>query len=193
MKLRFLVSTFALALTTIVAHAQTGLYLNPIITRASNTVADTGSFAFLGQNSKSAIFGGVDIGAYYMFAHYTGFDVGVDVREVIQHANNAGLSSFMVAPRIAFKPVSYGLKPYAQVGFGAGRTHSGENSAHVTKLELAVTGGIDKPLGRYVDWRVVEVGYGSVSTISSAVYNGPTPVPAAKLLNFSAGLVFKIP
>jgi hypothetical protein len=193
MKLRFLVPTFVLALTTtIAAHAQTGLYLNPIITRASNSTPDTGSFAFLGQNSTSAIFGGVDIGGYYMFAHYNGFDVGVDVRDAIQHGNTAGLNSFMVGPRIAFKPVAYGLKPYAQVAVGAGRTHSAESPASTTKLEVAVSGGLDKSLGKYVDFRVVEIGYGSVTTTSSAIYNGATPIPAARLLNFSTGFVFKI-
>jgi len=43
-----------------------------------------------------------------------------------------------------------------------------------------------------VDWRVIEVGYGSVITMSSYLY-GPTSQPAAKLLNFSTGFVFRIP
>jgi hypothetical protein len=192
MKLRYLVSTFALALTTIVAHAQTGLYLNPIISRVSNSTPDSGSFAFLGQNSTSAIFGGVDIGGYYMFGHFGAFDAGVDIRDAIQHGNTAGLNSFMVGPRIAFKPMAYGLRPYAQVEVGAGRTHSPENSAHVTKLEAVVSGGIDKSLGKYVDFRVVEIGYGSVTTVSSSVFSAGSPIPASRMLNFSSGFVFKI-
>jgi hypothetical protein len=198
MKLRFPVLTFALAVmtlavTTSVAHAQTGLYLNPIITRVSNSTPDSGTFAFLGQNSTSAIFGGVDIGGYYMFGHYNGFDIGVDIRDAIQHGNTAGLNSFMVGPRIAFKPVKYGVKPYLQVAVGAGRTHSAESPAHISRLEYAVSGGLDKPLGRFVDFRAIEIGYGSVTTMSSAIYGGTTPIPASRMLNFSTGFVFKIP
>ncbi len=194
MKLRYLVPTFALAVTTtIAAHAQSvGIYVNPYISRLSNSVADTGSFAFLGNNSKSAVFGGIDLGGYYMFEHFSSFDVGVDIRDAIQHGNTAGLNSFLVGPRVAFKPVKYTLKPYVQLSVGAGRSHSAENPAHITRLEYAITGGIDKSLGKYVDWRVAEVGYGSVQTISSDNFGGTTTIPSAKALNFSAGFVFKI-
>jgi len=48
-------------------------------------------------------------------------------------------------------------------------------------------------LNRHIDWRVIEVGYGSVTTISSYLYSGPVVVPAAQLLNFSTGFVFRIP
>ena len=194
MKLRFPVFVFAFALTTtLAAHAQTGLYLNPLITRVSNSTPDTGPFAFLGQNGTSATFGGVDLGGYYMFVHYPGFDIGVDIRDEIQHGNNASLNSFMVGPRLAFKPVSYGLKPYVQVAVGSGRSASPESPAHTTKLEFAASVGVDKSLGKHVDFRAVEIGYGSVTTTSSQIYGGPTSIPAARLLNFSSGFVFKLP
>jgi hypothetical protein len=81
MKLRFLVPAFALALTTIAAHAQIGLYFNPVVSRVSISTPDTGPFAFLGDNATSRIFGGVDFGGYYEFAHYAKADVSVDVRD----------------------------------------------------------------------------------------------------------------
>jgi hypothetical protein len=40
---------------------------------------------------------------------------------------------------------------------------------------------------------VIEIGYGSVTTASSSQHNGGTSVPAATLLNFSTGFVFRIP
>ena len=70
MKLRFLAPALVLAITTIAAHAQVGVYVNPVVSRISNSVADTGPFAFLGSGQTSQIFGGLDFGAYYDFAHY---------------------------------------------------------------------------------------------------------------------------
>ncbi len=191
MKLRYLVPALALALTTVAAQAQIGVYLNPVVTRASNSTPDTGPFAFLGQNGTSQIFGGVALGGYYTFSQYPKFDISLDVRDQIQHGDNAKLSSFLVGPRVALHPVAWGVKPYAQVSIGAGRTHSPLSTASTTKLEFDGFVGADKALGKHVDWRVIEVGYGSLTTTSSAIYGGPKPIPAAKLLNFSAGLVFR--
>lgn len=192
MKLRYLVSTFALALTTVAAHAQIGLYLNPIFTRASNSTADTGPFAFLGDNQKSLILGGVNIGGYYTFLPGPGLNVSLDVRDEIEHGDNAMINSFLVAPRVATHPLAFGLRPYAELAIGAATTHSPYNGAHTTKLEFDGFVGADKSLGKHVDWRIIEIGYGSATTTSSFVHGGPTQVPAAKLLNVSAGLVFRI-
>jgi hypothetical protein len=192
MKLRFLVPAFALALTTIAAHAQVGIYFNPVVSRISNSTADTGSFAFLGDGSTSRIFGGVDFGGYYDFAHYTKTDISVDVRDAIQHGNNASLNSFLVGLRINEKPTTHGFKPYGQFSVGAGRTRSPYSPAHIQKLQYGIFGGIDKELNKRVDWRIVEVSYGSVNTINNQTFNGPTPIPAATVLGFSTGFVFRI-
>lgn len=192
MKLRYLVSTFALALTTVAAHAQIGVYVNPIFTRISNSVPDTGTFAFLGSGQTSQIFGGVSLGGYYTFTKTPLLNVSLDLRDEIEHGNNAEINSFLVGPRVQTNPLTFGLRPYGQISIGDGRTHSPTNGAETTKLEFAGFVGADKALGRRVDWRVIEIGYGSVTTTSSFVHGGPTNIPAAKLLNFSAGLVFHI-
>jgi hypothetical protein len=191
MKLRFLVPTLALALTTIAAHAQIGLYFNPVVSRISNSVADTGPYAFLGDGQTSQIFGGVDFGGYYEFAHYSKFDVSADMRDAIQHGNNASLNSFLVGVRLAAHPMAFGLKPYAQFSVGAGRTRPPLSNAHIEKLQYGIYGGLDRPLNKHIDWRVVEVSYGSVGTISSQTFEGPTPIPSAKILGFSTGFVFR--
>jgi hypothetical protein len=191
MKLRFLASALALALTTIAAHAQVGIYFNPVVSRISNSVADTGPFAFLGDGQKSQIFGGVDFGGYYEFAHYSKADVSIDVRDAIQHGNNASINSFMVGARVAAHPMAFGLKPYGQFSVGAGRTRSPLSDAHIQRLQYGIYGGLDKPLNKHVDWRVVEISYGSVTTVSSSQFQGPVPIPAAKILGFSTGFVFR--
>jgi len=196
MRLRLFAVAAVLAalMTASHAHAQVGLYFNPVVSRVSVSAPDTGTFAFLGDNTTSRIFGGVDFGGYYDFAHYAKFDVGVDFRDTIQHGNNALLNDFAGGLRVASKPLAHNLKPYAEVMVGAGRTRPPQNAAHVTKLEANVLVGVDRPLNRHVDWRIIEVGYGSLSVISSGVYNsGTTPIATAKVINFSTGFVFRFP
>ena len=193
MRLKFLLPAFALALSTAAAHAQAGIYLNPIFTRVSISTQDTGPFAFLGQNKTSRIFGGVMLGGYYEFSHQPKFDVGVDLRDEIEHSNNASLNSFLIGLRVSTKPMVFQLKPYVEIVGGEGRSESPLSPVHVTKAEYGGFLGLDKRLNRHVDWRIVELGYSSVTTISSAIYNGPTPIPAAKMINASTGFVFRFP
>jgi hypothetical protein len=191
MKLRFLVPALALAITTIAAHAQVGIYVNPVVSRISNSVADTGTFAFLGDGQKSQVFGGVDFGGYYEFAHLSKADVSVDMRDAIQHGNNASLNSFMVGLRLAAHPMAFGLKPYGQFSVGEGRTRPPLSNAHINRLQYGIYGGVDKPLNKHVDWRIVEISYGSVATISSQTFGAPGSTPPARVLGFSTGFVFR--
>ncbi|HEY5214289.1 MAG TPA: hypothetical protein VIJ38_14835 [Acidobacteriaceae bacterium] len=191
MKLRFLVPALALALTTLAAHAQIGLYLNPVVSRVSNSTPDTGPFAFLGEGGTSKIFGGVDFGGYYEFAHTPKMDVSVDARDTMQRYSTASFTSFMVGPRIQTKPIAYNLKPYAQLSIGVGRTKAPLSPATVSKLQYGIYVGLDKSIKKHIDWRIIEVSYGSVTTINSQLFRGPTPIPAASVLGFSTGLVFR--
>jgi hypothetical protein len=193
MKLRFLVPALVLSLTTIAAHAQIGLYFTGDASRISNGTPDNGPFAFLGDGQTSQIFGGVGFGGYYEFAHYTKFDVSIDMRDTIQHANSASLNSFMVGLRAASKPMVFGMKPYAQLSVGAGRTKSPYSPLAIEQLQDGIYVGVDKTLNKHVDWRIVEVSYGSLTTISSALFDSnTTPIPAATVLGFSTGFVFRI-
>ncbi len=192
MKLRFVVPALALAITTMAAHAQVGIYVNPVVSRISNSTADTGPFAFLGSGKTAQTFGGIDFGAYYDFEHFSKVDAGIDVRDAFEHGNNASLNSFLLGPRVAVKPMSFGgLKPYAQFLVGAARTKPPKSNAHINRLQYEVLVGVDKALAKRVDWRIVELSYGSADTISSQTFGGPTPIPAARILTVSTGFVFR--
>jgi hypothetical protein len=192
MKLRFLAPALALAITTIAAQAQIGVYVNPVVSRISNSVADTGPFAFLGSGQTSQIFGGVDFGGYYDFAHFSKADVGVDLRDAFQHGNNASLNSFLVGAKLEAKPMAFaGLKPYVQFSVGEGRTKPPKSNASIHRLQYGIFVGADKTLAKHVDWRIIEVSYGSVDAISSQTFGGPVPIPAARILTFSTGFVFR--
>jgi hypothetical protein len=202
MKLRYLATVVVLALTTVAAYAQThetptqgnvGLYFNPIAIRASNSYADSGPYAFLGQNSTSQVFYGYDLGGTYDFFHSGSLATGFDVRYSDLHANNALLKSFLVGIRVSGHPFVRPLKPYIQVSVGSGTTKAPDSTIHISKLDYGVFGGVDYTLARHVDFRAIEIGYGSLTTVSSATVGagGTVAIPAATLISFSSGLVFR--
>ncbi len=192
MKLRLFLAALGLALIPSGAHAQIGLYFNPIVTHVGISQPDSGPFAFLGQGNTSGIFGGVSMGGYYDIGHDPKFAFGVDVRDELEHGNSALLNSFLVGARIEAKAPKAVLKPYLQLSGGVGTTHSGLSPARVSKAMYKIYGGVDYGLGKHLDWRVVEVGYGSLTTVSSSQFNVPSAIPSATLLSFTTGLVFRI-
>jgi hypothetical protein len=56
---------------------------------------------------------------------------------------------------------------------------------------FGVFAGIDYPLNRHVDFRIVELGFGSVGTINSYINGGPTPIGSSTMVHISSGLVFR--
>jgi hypothetical protein len=193
MKFRWVVALLSAALMTSAAHAQIGVYFNPIVTRVSNSTADTGPFAFLGDGKTSQIFGGLSMGGYYDVPSKTPSPLrfGVDIRDEIEHGNNAMLNSFLVGLRVSGRLHS-GWQPYAQVSVGAGTTRSPYSAVHTTDVVFKGYGGLDYHVKKHLDVRAIEIGYGPLTTVSSSKIGGSTPtIPAAKLLSFSGGLVFR--
>jgi len=198
MKLRSIAAVAVLAFATVAARAQVGLYFNPVAIRVSNSVFDTGdsgNYAFLGPNSTSRVFYGFDYGGYYDFLHSQSgkLSAGFDMRESDLHANNALLRSFLVGARISGKPFSRPFKPYAQISFGLGTTKPPASVVRISKFDYVLYGGVDYTLKAHVDWRVAEIGYGSLTTVSSAYVGGGANlyIPASNQVSFSSGLVFR--
>ena len=209
MKLKFLVFVFAvMAATSAVAQTDSapapaketsgeggkafGLYLNPVVSRISGT-ADTGPYAFLGAGNTSRTFGGVDFGAYYDFLHNGKATIGVDMREVIEHGNSGStLDNFLVGIRIAYKTASNSRwHPYVMPQVGSGRSRSSQSPIHKTNVEFGISVGADYKLSKHVDFRALEIGYGSVTAVNSSEFNEPTHIGSVSLLNFSTGFVFR--
>lgn len=192
MKLRYFLAALGLALMPLGARAQIALYFNPIATRVSNSQADTGSFAFLGAGKTSGTFGGLSMGGYVDIAHAPRYALGVDVRDELEHGNSALLNSFLFGLRLEAKAPKAVLKPYLQLSGGVGTTHSPLSPARSSKAMYKIYGGLDYGLGKHVDWRVVEIGYGSLTTVNSTQFGTTSTYPASQVLSFSAGLVFRI-
>lgn len=213
MKLRFLVPCIAFVVMPLIAHAQdnpstvspssasetgvgsgdVGLYVNPIGIHITNSKPDSGPFAFLGDNTTSRTFYGVALGGYVNFYHAPKFDAGIDIRDIIVSGNGAHLNSFLVGGRVIAKPLANSFKPYLQLSVGAGSSKPAKSTVHLTRLQYGIYGGMDYTLSKHVDFRMFELGYGALSTVSSGNFNGPTTFPASRLFNISTGLVFRVP
>ncbi len=190
MKWGKLFPAFLLGIAATGAHAQgqAAVYFNPIVTRVSNSQVDTGTFAYLGQGNTSALRGGVAIGGSYMFPHGSKAAFGLDLRDEWQRGSNALLNDFLIGVR-GQATVSERLKPYVQVSGGAGTTRAPFTAVRTTKGLFKVYGGLDYTLNKRLDFRAVEIGYGSLTTANTALYNSTTSYPASKLISFSSGLV----
>jgi len=213
MKLRLVVSCLALALLHLAARAQdnpsqvnpanasetkvgpgdVGLYVNPVGTHITNSKADTGTFAFLGENQTERWFYGATIGGYVNFYHAPRFDAGIDLRDTILSSNNAKLNSFMVGARVIAKPIAESFKPYLQVSVGVGSSKPPTSPIHLNRLQYGIFGGLDYTLAKHVDFRAFELGYGGVTTINSGNFGGTTTFSASRLFSVSSGLVFRFP
>jgi hypothetical protein len=176
-----------------VGSTDVGLYVNPVGIRITNSQADTGSFAFLGDNATSRIFWGATFGGYVNFFHHPKFDAGIDLRDTIVKANNAGLNSFLVSARILPKPIAEVFKPYVQVSVGVGSSKPPTSPIHLNRAQYGVFAGLDYTLAKHVDFRAFELGYGAVTTINSGDFGGTTSFPSSRLLSISSGLVFRVP
>jgi hypothetical protein len=98
-----------------------------------------------------------------------------------------------VGARVSAKPFTRPIKPYAQFSFGLGTTKAPSSTVHVSKFDYVLYGGIDYTLQKHIDFRVVEIGYGSVTTVSTATVGGGGTqyIPASTQISFSSGLVFR--
>ncbi|HXB63094.1 MAG TPA: hypothetical protein VNU94_09630 [Acidobacteriaceae bacterium] len=197
MKLRFLALLLVFSVLPLAAPLAAqmqggGLYLNPVAIRITNSVPDTGLFAFLGQNATSKMFYGVNLGGYYDWQAKPHWAVGADMRETIVHSDNAALDSLLFGVRIVDKPFQSPLRLYVEPAFGPGRSKSPYSTVHHTGLETHIFVGADYPIKKYLDWRVAEVGYGSVGTVNSSDFGYNTSIPSSHLLSITTGLVFRI-
>jgi hypothetical protein len=192
MKFRLLAALIGFALLTGAAQAQIGIYVAPTFTNISNSTPDPGTFAFLGPNTTSRLFKGVSFGAYDDFYHSGKLDGGLDVRGGILRGDGAQLNSFLVGGRLAYKMSNPAIKPYGQLSLGVGSSKAATNPVHFSKFEYNIAGGVDYGFSSHVDWRVIEIGYGSVETISTDAITAAGSPPNSRMINFSTGLVFRI-
>ncbi|WP_263411200.1 hypothetical protein [Terriglobus tenax] len=191
MKLRLFAALLGLLLTSAAAHAQYGFYINPVANRISNAQADTGEFAFMGEGNTNAWFKGVSYGGYATVSNSGKNEVGLDIRGSYVRNNNAPLKSFLIGLRGSHYIDGLGVRGYAEVLGGIGTSSAPHNPKSARRGQFMVLAGIDQPLNKHVDWRIVEVGYGKVSVINSTVVAPTESYASSTVFSVSTGLVFR--
>jgi hypothetical protein len=192
MKFRLLAAVAGFAMLTGAAQAQIGVYVAPLFSNISNSTADPGIFAFLGPNTTSRLFKGVYVGGYDTLYHSGKIGAGIDVRGSILRGDGAQLNSFQLGGRVDYKTSNPAIKPYGLLSIGVGSSKAATNTVHFSKFEYNIAGGVDYGFSSHVDWRVLEIGYGSVETISTAAISATGDTSSSRMINFSTGLVFHI-
>jgi len=193
LKLQFAAVALGLALASAAAHAQGALYVNPIAIHVGISTADNSVFSFLGANTTSRMFYGVNLGGYYDIPMQNKkYEVGVDLHDSILHGNNALLNSFLVGPRVAFR-TDKRLHPYIEPEIGVGSTRAPNTGIKINKVEYGIYGGADFNLNRHVNWRVAEIGYSSLQTASAGTIGVTASIPSAQLITITTGFTFRLP
>ena len=192
MKLRSLaLLPLVFVLLSITAHAQTGIYLNPVADRVSNSQADSQEFAFLGPGKTSQMFYGIQFGGYYDFKHTSPIGLGLEMRDSHTYGNSAMLNSFLAGVRLTAKPLARPFKFYVEPTIGLGTTRTPSSPRRKSNFQFGVYGGVDYPVQKHIDWRIAEVGFSSLRTINSTDFGYAATATSSKLVSISTGLVFR--
>ena len=194
---RGLRSTLALflPLAAVSMHAQGAFYINPAAAHVSISKADPSLYSFLGTGNTSRMFFGVGIGGYYdLPLANQQFEVGIDLRDTALHGNNALLNTFSFGPRIAGSPFNRDIHPYIEPFVGLGTTRAPNTAIKINKAQFGILVGADYNLNKRVAWRIAEVGYSSLSTVSESTVGAPSgSIPSANIISITTGLTFRLP
>jgi hypothetical protein len=175
MNLRYLTLLSAIAVSTLAAHAQVGIYGKFDATRLSASTQSGGWFY------------GPGAGIYYDALHLGPVSLGADLRGDLLSGTNQDYRSGLLGLRLAAKPPVLPIKPYIQASAGVGATKpTGASSLplhYTSKFQYQIAGGIDFTVFPHVDWRTVELGYGRMTGITSGT--------AANIFTVGTGLVLR--
>jgi hypothetical protein len=198
--------------TTTIAHAQFGVYGNVTVNRLSgqqgspyapenaDPASCTGNNAVTCQvnNSVDPLGGGG--GVYYDFKTLGPVRIGADIRGTITDSRQGAYTfsrgsgtriySTLGGIRGSFHTPIKLIKPYIQLSAGLGRSDYGlfTGSAIVVHNNLQYEGfaGVDLKILPYMDFRVVELGYGALTSFGTNSHTYP-------IGTISTGVVFHLP
>ena len=178
----------ALALVPIAARAQLALYATVDADRRSQS----NLFAFPpagSSNDSSTWLYGPTVGVYYDFIHLGPLVAGVDLRGEFVRGSGYTRNSGLGGVRVAIKPPILPIKPYVQGSLGVAHTNGPGSPTYANNLEYRIAGGLDLTVLPRIDWRILEVGGGSLVNYSfGSGFN-----QSNSLLSFGTGLVFRVP
>jgi hypothetical protein len=199
--------------TTTIAHAQLGVYGTVSVDRlggiASSPEPDTNNN---GARNNSVLPLGGTAGVYYDFLKLGPVRLGADLRGTLTSDKRGAYSDFsgggarlysgLAGVRAVFHTPYSALRPYIQGSAGIARTNYGllYNEAGITStggivgnsivlhsnFQVQGFAGVDYRLLPFMDFRVVEVGYGVINPFGATAHNYPVGT-------ISSGVVFHLP
>jgi hypothetical protein len=144
-------------------------------------------------NNTSTWFYGPGFGVYDNFLHFGPVALGADVRANFLTGSDYNFRSVLGGVRLTAKPPLLPIRPYVEGLVGEAGTKFKSTSTtllpshYSNKLAYQVVGGLDWTLLPHLDFRVVELGYGRVSPVSST-----TNSPSSSITSLSSGIVIRL-
>jgi hypothetical protein len=135
---------------------------------------------------------GANAGVTFTVSQTDKMSVGFDFRGGPE-IGTPGIGTALAGVKLGFKPGIFHLKPYGQLSVGfLEQKHQTGSGAYTTidaqsYFGVELFGGVDYPLARHVDIRVVEVGIGANHVV---VNNGNNTKPSPEIFSLNSGLVF---
>jgi hypothetical protein len=161
---------FAVFVTSVAAHAQTGIY------------AEFGG-SKIDAPSNDWIYGPT-FGVYHDFYSVPFFHLGADLRgSVLGVSQTTTLTSGLLGPRFSLHPHVLPAMPYLEALGGIGYYDYGNGQGSNTQFEYQFLAGIDVTVLPRLDWRIIEFSYGGLSALDGTLH--------PKTL--STGLVLRLP
>jgi hypothetical protein len=209
MKLRSIVLALTIALVSVAAHAQSGVF----VTMDAQQFTQQGIYPAVsvgthGNTDRPWIFGPT-YGGYYTVTHVPYFNtlpylskvktgpvtVAIDARGDTyrvseygsQLARQDGLFGLRVAPRKQF----LGTTPYVIGSFGIGHTKIPFATHYTNNMAYQFGIGADRKIAKNIDWRVFEATAGFLGNY--AVNNGAFVGQSNYIISVRTGLVFRLP
>jgi hypothetical protein len=208
MKLRSLAPALALVLAlglAPAAHAQSGIYF----TFESQQFTQEGIYAHPGThgNIDKPWLYGAGYGAYYTIhtvpvlnrvpvirKFHSPVNIGLDGRgetlRLSEYGSQLDREDGYISLRFSPKHEFGGTMPYAFGGFGIGHTRIPFHANYQNNIAYIFGVGVDKKIGKHIDWRVVEADGGFLN--SYAVGFGALPNQSNYQITLGTGIVFRI-
>lgn len=196
MKLRSIAIVFALAIASVAAHAQAGIYAT-FDAQAFNRSGIAAQPAAGSSNSDTPWLYGPTVGAFYTIhripklgeLHTGPIGIGLDGRGDFMHGSLYDRADGIISLRFTPKKPMHGLSPYIQGGAGIGHTKIPHALYYSNNWSYLLAVGADRKLKGHVDWRVIEASAGFLGNYSSGNGNGQSNY----IINLGTGLTFRIP
>lgn len=204
MKLRSIALVLTAALVSAAAHAQSGVYLSMDAQQFTQegVLVNPGSHS---NTDRPWLFGPI-YGVYFDVTHLPklgalktgpvvfGLDGRGDTLRYTESWGGAfmrqdGILSLRVAPRKSWG----GTTPYLQAGLGIGHTKVPFRTSYSNNFIYQFGGGIDRKIGKKIDWRMVDATIGSLASYHTGYSpSGLGSHQSNYMVSLSTGIVFRL-